>query len=716
VYKFLSRPKQTRTFFRPLSGGMILFFTALSVVSPAQIQRSDSRIFSSGLNIEMDHTTPPYAALEDAYLDAALSESSAENDLSEAPIKEALEPDKAVQPASQLATKILAEQEIGPSSTVASETIQVPLSREELLQALFLPLVTASKSANADSTVNSDGASTFGSNAVATPTTRLAPPAPVAPMAAKSFAAAKVPAPQGAPYSAAQPTHSPQSEALAQALNQQGTSRLISGTIDLAEGLALSNPSDEIEVFHEVEGEVQGEPGTVWLRDGRFKIEVENLDGVLVAQLRNAQGEVLGHGQLDLVDVPLVKVQQYRVPNVSLTIKPLRPGFSGHVMSAYSYDHKKVPVAEAPVYVQALATEVSTDTNGEFVHEELAPGSATFIEVQHSGYWSSIVFAATNTEAAVTLYPKKMLKAFAEFVRANRPDISFKATSGIIWGRVMTGGQAVAGAQVELLNTPVQTKPIYFNSLMLPDPSLTGTSSNGLYAFVPLESGAHVVQATAGGLLSEPVVSQTAPLHVTTMNIQMKASRRMRIKAFDALNVTQPLSTKLNQYGSGNVSQVGGEGSELFTYAGGANMMVLEADSGAPYTPERFVTDRKQTYLYMPMVRQDWLAKLRASSGDDISGASAVGFIQGSASYTVRLEPGCDGQVVYFDTNGELLAQASQGVPGGGFAVFGMKPGIWTALISADGGLDQPFATTFFAADPDVVSVMTHSMISHSTH
>ena len=712
MYKFRSRPKPVTSLLRPLSGAALLLFTAMSVVAPAQIQHSDARTFSSGLKIKIERNTPPFAALEDNFIDHMDTQPA------EVIVKNE-ELGSSTMTADKVVSRIRKGDGIPRQQTIALKSV----SRDEVLQTLFLPLVQSMHNSDADavtSTIQDPDAigsassvshgrsyapsrpmsvATVGANALGGQSTLVLP----------SSAAPGLPAVTTPPAPTAAHTMLSGQTASTEALTEV-MSRQISGTIELTDGLALTSPSDQIVVYHEIEDAPSGVEGTVWIRDGRYKIQVDNLTGRLVAELRNVRGEMLGRGQLDLVDLPLQKSQQFRVVDVELKIAPVAQGLAGQVISGNAYTGQHVVVAQAQVATNSQADLVMADARGAFQDKALTNGSMALVKASRVGYWKTLATATTDRLNTLVLLPKALLKSVAQVAKLIHPLLLIDRSTAIIWGHVNSNGQPLSGARALLLTGSEDLTPIYFNEMMIPDPNLKATSSNGLFAFVAVPPGAHVIQAALADHLSEPVAFPTQPQEVSSVDVDMALSRRMTLKSFDAFDPSLPLANAGAKLGSSRTIAIDPSGLGFLRFAPGSSLMVMDFDAQAPYVAERFVVSRDKTHAYLPMVKAEWLDAMRGGVAAAAGAATVVGFVQGTSSYHVLLDSVADQtmaqDIVYFDAQGERT-KSGFGEAGGGFVIFNLQEGYRQIAVTADDS--DRFSTSVVLADSHVVSVVNHS-------
>lgn len=715
----------------------------------------DERIFSQGLRIQLDRSSPAFAALEDTVLGTQLAvfeppvifEPSIVNML-EAGARSAESLARMIVRENKRESTLMAQaraaharitHETAPQRPVApgreSEVFQHPpmtlslselkISREELIRGLLAPIVNAHEGEGtpaAGPLLASGGFPSGGSRPAKPPQLGgLVPKGPPSaamgrrrssgsPEADSAVRTVKEDAKRdgrGNVNSYGFDAGSdPERDAAAAARRETNRQLVVSGPIEFIGGLAITNPADRVVVYREADGQLF-EAGAIWLREGRYEIFVDRTEGLLIGELRTRGGDILGRGQYDLVDLPSIYPSQYRVDDVPIKIRPVVSGVSGRVIAGA--DAKATAVRGARVQFQHLPFEAVSLKEGRFQEPNLVEGSSVILRASRPAHWGSMMFASAGSEARVPLFSDKVMTAFTTLA-GSRTKASAEEDESVVWGRVVSGGGPVAGAQVELMTTTEVIRPVYFNAMMIPDPALTATSGNGLYAFYPVTPGAHAVQAVLGERTSEPVLFPADARTVSNVEIEITSSQRANVRVFDAFRTDQPLAADIGSPGSLRTLKIDHTGAGVLGYSTGGGMMVLDSDAGSRYQKTRVSFNRDRRFVYLPMIQTLWLEQIRSSMrlNTELSTGVVVGFIQGSARYQVQFAEQnilSGTRIVYFNPRGELTRK-NVGDPGGGFIAFNVPEGFRTI------GIQQEDATKIFSAtvlvDSKVTNVVNH--------
>ncbi len=483
---------------------------------------------------------------------------------------------------------------------------------------------------------------------------------------------------------------------------QAAQPHLISGSLEMLGGLAVTSGKDQLVVYREVDGE-RLESASVYMREARYKIYVNDNEGILVSELYAGNGYLLGRGEYALNN--LSRTQDSTGINLKLSTIPR--GISGRTQSAYSHDNKVDPVAGAEVIAAGIETQIVSAKDGTFSNENIAVDSVLLTRTQRPNYWGTLAFARSGSNTSLTLFPDKMMSAFsslAGFRIGERPPV--------IWGKITQNGKAVAGARVELLTAERPVQPVYFNALMIPDPSLSTTSANGMYAFIPVEPGVQVIQASMGGDTLEPVVVAAEAGFVSTVDLEVKRSQQTVVKVFDAFETSHPLAAEIRVLGNDTPRTIDQSGTLQIRTAPNNGLVAIDADAGDRYAVTRVTVNGSHHALSVPMVKQSWIDDIQGSkriSRQPNTGV-AVGFMTSNQRFQVFASgnsPSSEIRIVYFDRSGRVL-NSKYGVEGGGYIAYNLPEGFTTLSVVAERIQGAQVVTTL--VEKTVTNVLTHSL------
>jgi len=494
----------------------------------------------------------------------------------------------------------------------------------------------------------------------------------------------------------------------------------IRGPIELSGGLALTHAKDQIAVLRESRGQFV-EAGAVWIREARYEIFVESLEGQLVAEVRSPQGEVVGRGYIDLSTVATSASEpggdagvRRSVDGVAIRIRPVVAGLVGRVSSAYT---TSVPasvatsrgVQGARVEFQETKSAVKSVSGGHFEDSRFVEGSRLVANVSVKDHWPTLATMTSGSETIIPVFSKKMMNAFVSLTSKDDAAAARAIESGgVIWGRVVRSGQTVGGAEVEV-RTPGGGEPVYFNDLMLPDASLRATGPNGIFAMSNVEPGTHLVQVRLGKKLSDPVFLKSDVASVSNVELDVLKASTFEARAYDAFRPEFSVRAEIkpmNHLRSRRMTVEADEGSSVKV----ANLglpTILDVEGGGDYLTTRMIQNPSSRHLHLPMVSRTWFDRTigRIRFNNAPSTGNIIGFIHGSR-YQVSMKAEAldvDARIVYFDSSGETLNQ-DFGEPGGGFIILGARNGLHTVTVESEGS-DRIFASTVFVEDGHVASL-----------
>ncbi|RYZ68849.1 MAG: hypothetical protein EOP05_15740, partial [Proteobacteria bacterium] len=215
---------------------------------------------------------------------------------------------------------------------------------------------------------------------------------------------------------------------------------VISGNLEFTGGIAVTSANDRVVIYREEEGE-KLEPGAVWLRDARYEIFVDRPVGRLVAELRAISGEVLGRGYYELEQLPKLEATKYRSSGITVKLGPVPHGIAGRVMNGIVANSKSFAVANASVSLEQLPYNTLSQKDGKFEELTLMEGSSVVTRTERQGSWGTLAFGHTGQSLDVALYSDQAMRAL---IKAGAPtEMNADRSSAYIWGKITRGGSTV---------------------------------------------------------------------------------------------------------------------------------------------------------------------------------------------------------------------------------------------------------------------------------
>jgi hypothetical protein len=716
-HRFTKRARKARVFSKIAPILVTGFgFVAFALVVPSNTSsKPEARIFTQGLAIQIDRTSPAYAALEDTLSadtqsDPALVAQAAEDRIVQQTPAIALF--SGVTVAEPIALKILRDTH-REEALLAQERFQRQQNSKALIAALSqaLPTVTVEPSSAHASTAIAVAAKTISKKEWAEflyPF--IKPSAPLASSPA-SHPASVPTASRIAALDRSARVAQKDATPLPENPNTNVHQVVIDGPLEFTGGIAITSSNDRVVVYHENDEE-KLEPAQIWLRDAKYEIFVDQPVGRLVGELRSVSGELLGRGYFDLARLPKLSPNSYRVEKISMMIGPIPQGISGHVMTAPIASEanpkaKSVSVKNAHIQLGQLPFDTLSTKNGSFKEDSLIEGSTVIAHADRPGHWGALAYANAGSPIELPMFSDSTMRSIMQ--AATGSDHEDERHTSFVWGKITRGGLAVQGAHVDLMTSDV--KPVYFNSMMLPDPTLKETSANGLYAFFPVEPGSQAVQAADSHGITEPSVFPTDQQTATQVNLELNVSKAAKLRVYDAFKTDWPLAAEVVTSGRTRGAMVPKSGETTVTFTGGDGLLILDTDAGPSYSEVRVTAMKSQRKIDIPMVQTVWIDAMKGQMrvNSDPRTGTIIGFIRGTSAYQVSLENlslGPNTKVVYFDARGELT-QRNYGEAGGGFMIMNVPEGFRTVLV-------QPSGTTKALASMVLVESRVTNVISKS--
>ncbi|OQW47794.1 MAG: hypothetical protein A4S09_14655 [Proteobacteria bacterium SG_bin7] len=461
----------------------------------------------------------------------------------------------------------------------------------------------------------------------------------------------------------------------------------VSGEVDLNGGLAFTGGAQKLTIQRYVKGQA-AEMGTIHLQRGTFEIRVAEKTGRLVAQMKNEKDEVLGEGFYSFEDSP---------PNIEEHIKikvyAKSTGINGQAISAYSFSDQKIVVKGAKLKLDDLDTIVSSDEDGVFGFSGISGNSVALVRATATEYIPSIQFVSGSQNNEVLMYPKKMVDSLI-----NITEEKTKATDGLIWGKVSANGKPLSGVTIELAG--LDTDPIYFNALYLPDKKLKETGANGMFAYLRVPPGLHQLRATLSEKNVDGVVVPVASGYVSPVALeipQILKEVKVGFRDFGAKPQTL-LSGILRAFGTEEIHDIKGE--EIISMSPTRLLSFFDGIVKNFY-PGRVLTAGKREEIEIPMLEPNWLQEKINESGHKVDPNKGAILLQ------------IDSPLESLNVNGKPMTVTDKDVievEQKGIILINVTSGVNTILSKSAGKPDADM--NIVVSDPGTVSVIDLRVVS----
>lgn len=489
-------------------------------------------------------------------------------------------------------------------------------------------------------------------------------------------------------------------------LSNLQASRRITGPIEITGGLAVTNEY-HIEVRRTDDGVFQ-EMGRVDLQRGSYSIDVDEASGAIVASLIDRSGQILGEGSVRLAELASGASRLIVGPKLEVAPRPALQGTVGSYYSSGSGGGGAHPtIAKADLSALNGAVNMKTDKSSSYRMENLAQNSSTVLRANAPGFVNtSRLMVATPEKFSMTMFPDSMISSLKSIVADQKQTMPEDLeNSSVVWGTVSLDGKAMSGASVECETQP-DAKPIYFNEFMIPDPKLTATSSNGLYAFVGLQPGFHALLAQRGGayFAHQNVVAEENTVAIGDLQNTLH-TEPAKLRVFDAFN-GDSVATTVHMQSLATPVEVGDDAATVILPQI-PRLSMLYVETQAPYLATNYFYSDTDSYIHVPLLRADWLAEVKAQSkvSDEPLRGTIVGFFP-HENFEVYLASATKVQnfnVVYFDAAGRITSDRT-GTAGGGFVIFNAPLGTQEVVLVGSGS--ERIYSKVVPVDAESVSVL----------
>ncbi len=480
-----------------------------------------------------------------------------------------------------------------------------------------------------------------------------------------------------------------------------GGSYTIHGQIELSGGLAITHEINNLKVQWKTG--TQTVDGTVDYTQGLYSVNVPAYDsGKIIATLKDSHHKLLGRGDFDLNGATKedLSIQMRKSDGVKITLAPINSAKTGEIVSAYSYDNVKI-LAPGAMVMGAAQTRDEADPRGAYKLSGLGGSSSFILEAGAPDYWGTRLVTETAIKERVPLFSNKMMQSL--FDLAGEPGAN--NTYAVIWGQVNKRSKPLAGVKVSL-SAQGAVGPIYFNDWRIPDKKLNATSANGLYAFIKVKQGIHVVSTEMPGHVLPSSVVVASPGFVSYAEINLKWLE-VSGKISD-VSLSQSVSAQISVVGTKNGFQSGSQGFSA-KLASTDPVLYLDANAGSDYFVSREAILRSEAKdIDIQVYRKAWL--LAQMSQNNIKQYESAGILLGKydgTTFRVSLdnEVQADENIFYFDESGNIAAgKTESGAEGGLFLLTNLKPGLHTLLVStADGEMTN---SRVFVSEAGILNVV----------
>ena len=460
----------------------------------------------------------------------------------------------------------------------------------------------------------------------------------------------------------------------------------IKGKFELIDGVGIVDHVYEIKRIEE--GQVK-EIGRIDLKAGTYSIDIESPQGILIAQIKDRTGFIIGEDREWLINLqsrgtyfegPFIKVGR---PN-PLAANPAQPDYSKTGAGAFATLKTKA-VASTGISVTLFdGQKTLTNPSDEFTNISRYSSSIARVFDPSQTYKNITSVRLTGDKTETAMFTKKWTDGVVEYV-SDMQKIEFGSKNApLIIGKVIVDGKTIAGAQVQIENKPGLI-PIYFDQFMIPSATLTETSQNGYFMFVGIEPDVYRVVAAVRNLAVGNQIFIAEEDSVAFQNIESVSAPRSKIvRSFDAFTSEPKEVSIITTDADEPLDSVDGSVAyRTLVAANVAEFLVRTADPA--YIPVRYVQSGERDYVHIPLIRESWINEIkRIKMINEVSSTGIIIGFSADINYSAYLvmDVYSNGNVVYFDQNGAITPAP---VRGGGFILFNVPVGAREVVLQENG-------------------------------
>ncbi|WP_413289530.1 hypothetical protein [Bdellovibrio sp. HCB337] len=481
--------------------------------------------------------------------------------------------------------------------------------------------------------------------------------------------------------------------------------RRVMGPLEITGGLAVTN-EHHIEIRRSDEG-VFREMGRVDLMKGSYSIDIDDASGAIVARLLDRSGTILGEGSIRLSQLQVGQGRLIYGPR--LEVAP-SPSWKGRVSRYYGDPKKDKTGGTTKVTSFGGENTITVGSNGE-ISLDISKGSTTIVRAEAAEHVpsSKIMLAGDAKTFGVTLFPNSTMEALKSLAAEQKSlSRSHLDETSFVWGTVSLDGKPLSGVSV-VSETDPETKAIYFNEFMIPDPKLTATSGSGLYAFVDLHDGFHALLAQRGFEYfgHQNVEVERGSVAIGDLESTLR-TEPVHVRAFDAFS-GEPVSLVANMQSLSEPVDIN-EGSASIILPQISRMSMIYTETPPEYINANYFYNDQDSYIHLPMLSHAWLTEMKrtAKINEMPDTGTIVGFFN-EESFEVYLAAQAQNSpayILYFDAAGRVI-EGNRGQAGGGFIIFNVPYGTQETVVV--GSTSEKVFSKVVPVDMESISVLSFS-------
>lgn len=462
-----------------------------------------------------------------------------------------------------------------------------------------------------------------------------------------------------------QPTQFVQSPDMQSSGKPWGTLR---GKFEVRDGVGIVDHI--VEIRRVEEGQVR-ELGSIDLKAGLYSINIESPQGVLIAQVRDRNGLIIGEDQQRFINIKS-KGGYYEGPDIR--VGP-RTGLAAN--------SNPIGRAKSRILTSLFSDQHFLDKPTDKFNNVSAWSSTISRSVDAAGKFRKVTsIRQTSDQSEIPLFTEKWISGVTSYV-SDQTKVQFKSSSlPVIIGRVFQDGKPLSGATVQIENN-AGVMPVYLDAFMIPNIRQNETSENGYFMFVGVEPGEYFVTALIQNKILSHQIFIAEEFSVAYQNLYSESNPRLiLVRTFDAFTGSPVEADIITNDSNEVLDSLSGIASYRSQNSAGINVSLARPKSD--HMPIQYVQDSRKEYIHIPLIREQWLAEIQSQKQVNInhSAGTIVGFVpEGNYNvYLVNADYHPD-NIVYFDSVGNPSEVAVQG---GGFIIYNAPAGAQEVIVQSE--------------------------------
>lgn len=473
------------------------------------------------------------------------------------------------------------------------------------------------------------------------------------------------------------------------------------GYINLVKGLAFTGGEAQIKISHWFAGQLLSK-GSFDIEKASYEIEIERVQGDLIAEITDQDDHLLGRGQINLNHIKKQNYNNGIIKNLNIAIHPLGGGLIASAISGYSFDEEIEYIPQAQIAIDQQYWLSSTNYTGVYENEDLLPNSNYLVRMKAKGHRMAMQLAQAGKNTNVVLYSNKMLDSFFQILKDQGLDVDHLKSKGMIWGRVETRIGALEQAKVKISDKNA-IGPFYFKNYIV-NRGEKHTDASGMFVFLNVKPGLHIVNANiyGNGLNQLAFANEN---YITTSNLRFGSNISSNLFVFDAQS-NEALNVMARVAGS--EYEVEKPGQMKISYNDSDQPLFAELFANEEYLPARVSITRGTPNLFVPLVKKSWLEKsMEDARLEDKNLGILIGYID-QDSFDISVNHGdfdLDGNIFFFDQQGRIV-EKSLAQPGDikGYVIANIPEGLNSVQIFPNHG--KKFINKLFVSHFHILSII----------